>query len=151
MAGAWGWVRVLGGASGVGLGGYDPWVTWSVGGVESSVVLVEVFPFLGVLGWLVSSSGCSRVPVPGSSRGGDLAGGRSSSRSGTCFYPTTSSGSWERCGGERWLGMGWGGRGWGRVRGIGPGGVGRWDDNGVLCEGTRGKAGVGMVRLKVNL
>ena len=97
LAGTWRWVGVHGGASGVGMGGYGPWVTGSVGGVEESVVRVVVFSFLGVLGWLASSSGCSLVPVPGSSRGGVLAGGRSSSRSGTCFYPTTGSGSWGGC------------------------------------------------------
>ena len=50
LAGTWRWVGVHGGASGVGMGGYGPWVAGTVGGVEESGVRLLAFPFLGILG-----------------------------------------------------------------------------------------------------
>ena len=62
-------VGVCGGSSGVGMGGYGPWVSGTVGGVEESGVRLLVFPFLGGLGRAAAASGCSLVPGPGSPLG----------------------------------------------------------------------------------
>ena len=80
------------GSSGVGMGGYGPWVAGTVGGVEESGVRLLAFPFLGILSRLVVSLSCSLAPVPGSPRGRVLAAGRASGRCANWYRRTHSAG-----------------------------------------------------------
>ena len=103
-------VGVCGGSSGVGMGGYGPWVSGTVGGVEESRLRLLEFPFLGGLGR--AAAACS-LPGPGSPLSWVPVAKRVSDCCAACRLIRYCWGRWRAV----WLGGRRGGRGRGGVRG----------------------------------